>query len=61
MNQQSFPPSADCKALRDYFAMHVQEGRGSYRVEMREHYPAIPPQGDTHDDREQIVFLRGVY
>ncbi|OHD24090.1 MAG: hypothetical protein A2Y38_14735 [Spirochaetes bacterium GWB1_59_5] len=58
---KTFPVSANCQTLRDYFEWHVQNGRGTFRVEMREHYPAIPPQGDTHDDREKIVFLRGVY
>lgn len=60
-NAKPFPAEADCKALAEYFANHVANGRGSYRVEMREHYPAIPPEGDTHDDLEKIVFLRGVY
>jgi len=56
-----FPESANVETLRDYFDWHVQNGRGQYRVEIREHYPAIPPEGDTHDEREKLVFLRGVY
>lgn len=56
-----FPESASCEQLRDYFEWHVQNGRGKFRVEMREHYPAIPPEGDTHDERDKIVFLRGVF
>ena len=56
-----FPPQADCETLRDYFEWHVQNGRSKYRCEMREHYPALPPHGDTHDDDEKIVFIRGVH
>ena len=57
----AFPPQADCETLRDYFEWHVQNGRSKYRCEMREHYPALPPHGDTHDDDEKIVFIRGVH
>jgi hypothetical protein len=56
-----FPESASCETLRDYFEWHVQNGRGKFRVEMREHYPAIPPDGDTHDEQDKVVFLRGVF
>ena len=57
----AFPPQADCDTLSDYFERHLQNGRSKYRCEMREHYPAIPPHGDTHDDDEKIVFIRGVH
>jgi len=56
-----FPASANVEQMRDYLEWHVQAGRGNYQIEIREHYPAIPPHGDTHDDSEQKVFMRGVY
>lgn len=58
---KEFPKDANAETLRDYFEWHVQNGRGQWRVEMREHYPALPPQGETHDEREKVIFLRGVY
>lgn len=55
-----YPNHANCKALRDYFSWHCDHGREEYRVELREHYPVIPPEGLTHDDHEKIVILCGV-
>lgn len=60
-NVPCFPDAANVEQMRDYLEWHVQNGRGAYQLEIREHYPAIPPQGDTHDDHEQKVFMRGVY
>ncbi|MGL6245660.1 hypothetical protein [Pseudomonas sp.] len=57
----AFPDSLNVEQMRDYFEWHVQNGRSNYRVEFREHYPALPPDGDTHDDRERLVFLKAVY
>lgn len=59
--EQSFPVSANCEQLAAYFEWHCQMGRGNWRVEIREHYPVIPPQGDTHDEQEKVIFLRGVF
>lgn len=61
MTELAFPPAANCQQLADYFEWHVQNGRGNWRVELREHYPVIPPAGDTHDELEKVIFLRGVF
>ena len=55
------PHCASVEQLRDYLEWHVQNGRGAFALEIREHYMAIPPVKCTHDDQEQRVFLRGVY
>lgn len=58
---KAFPMIADVQMLRDYLDWHVKNGRGGYVCELREHYPCIPPQGETHDDYDRLVFIRGVH
>jgi hypothetical protein len=60
-NLAQFPPSTTVEQAYKYLAEHIAEGREGYTLEIREHYLAIPPRGDTHDDSEQKVFMRGVY
>ena len=54
---------ADVEKLRDYFEWLVQNGKGKYRVEMREHYIAIPPMNmdNACDDDDKVAFMIGVH
>ena len=54
---------ADVEKLRDYFEWLVQNGKGKYRVEMREHYIALPPMlmDSACDDDARVAFLIGVH
>lgn len=56
---QRAPHVATVDQLIDYLLWHQQAGRGKHQVEMRERLLAIPPDGDTHDDGERLVFVRG--
>lgn len=55
-----FPKSDDVEELHRYLSWHLENGRGKYRVEIRQFMPVVPPQGETHDDFEKLVLLRGV-
>lgn len=55
------PHVATIEEIRDYLEWMIQAGKGKYRLEMRAHLLAIPPEGDTHDDGDQVVFLRGIF
>lgn len=62
-NETSFPlplvpPFAKVKDLRDYFELHVQNGRGDFVAKGRMMALVIPPIGhDSHDTERGEVFL----
>ena len=62
-DNHTFPVMADVEKLRDYFEWLVQNGKGKYRVEMREHYIALPPMlmDSACDDDARVAFLIGVH
>ncbi len=55
------PHICTVEELRDYLEWHIQAGRGRWQVELRERLLAVPPDGDTHDDAERLVFVRGLH
>ena len=55
-----FPKSNDVEELHHYLSWHIKNGRGKYRIEIRQMFPVIPPDGETHDDYERLVILKGV-
>ena len=57
----TFPKASTVEQVRDYLEWHVQNGRGRHVLEVRAQYIVMPPVGDTHDDEDQRVFLRGYY
>jgi hypothetical protein len=54
---------ANVEQVRDYLEWLVQNGKGKYRLEMREHYIAIPPMNmeNACDDHGKVAFLIGVH
>lgn len=59
-NVPLFPAVATVEQIRDYFEWLVQTGCGTYRVEIRERYIALPPQKEACDHDAQVAFLRGI-
>ena len=59
----TFPKMATVEQVRDYLEWLVQTGKGRYRLEMREHYIAIPPTSNANafDDEPQVAVLIGVH
>ena len=56
-----FPKASTCEQMRDYFDAHCKAGRGKYYPEVRSHFFAAPPLGETHDDDLKIVIVNGFY
>lgn len=54
------PRRATVEEMRDYLEWHVQNGRGKYQVEMRDHLWCIPPEHMTHVDDERLVIVTGI-
>lgn len=62
-DNHTFPRMANVEQIRDYFEWLVQHGKGSYRVELREKYIALPPSNmeTACDDDAKVAFLIGVH
>ena len=63
MRNHTFPKMANVEQIRDYLEWLVQMGKGSYRLELRERYIAIPPMNmeNACDDYNKVAFLIGVH
>lgn len=62
-DNHTFPMMATVEQIRDYLEWLVQNGKGSYRVEIRERYLALPPSrmDIACDDDAKVAFLIGVH